>query len=120
MLLKHWVQLLLKEHLSPSALWELLLSLVPSHLPALCAAGHGGGWCHMGGLREASQRLLFLWCYEIWCSWGFCCELHAWVAALGRGKTPLQKLVVKTSKALKREGHNKYNCHGVLPSQCWV
>lgn len=86
LLLEHWIQLLLKEHLFPSALWELLLSLVPAHLPAPCAAGHSDGWYHMGGLREASWRLLFLWCYEIWCSWGFCCELHPWATALGRGK----------------------------------
>lgn len=61
MLLGRWIQLLLKEHLSPNGLWKLLLSLVPGHLPALCAARHGDGWYHMGGLREASQRLLILW-----------------------------------------------------------
>ena len=45
---------------------------------------------------------------------------HPWVTVLGsREKNPLQKMAVKTSKALKREGHNKYNCQKVLSSLLW-
>lgn len=47
--------------------------------------------------------------------------LHPWVTALGRGgkKTSLQKMAVKTSKPLNREGQNKYNCHKVLYPLLW-
>lgn len=52
MLLERRIQLLLKEHLSPSALWELLLSLVPGHLLSLVLPGG------MDGSTEAALSVV--------------------------------------------------------------